>query len=216
MVNGEDQHSIASTVFGRDFSQQGRAFKRFCNHNFSDLLLDNLDWWFRNGFIEESRKAVERKVASKGVTFDPGTFAVGCFIDCNCLSTACPGSGPIGFGPNARRYHDHVQKAFYNGWKSTHGIKHQTVDIANGMTIHMYGPASLRRNDLKLLGQSRINEKFREMQVGNLLQIIMFGDSAYPDLSHLVSYHSSDNITARERLENKALKEVRISIEWNC
>lgn len=218
LVSGEDQHNIAVNVFGRDFSQQGRSVKWFVHHlydNFLDLLIDNLEWWFQNGFMEESRKAIEKKMASLGVIFANDTFRVSSFIDCNCLETSCPGGGPSEGGANAVRWDDTIQRAFYNGWKSIHGLKHQTVDIAHGMTIHMYGPTSLRRNDLKLLGQSGVNSKFRELQVGSQLQVMMFGDSAYPCLSHLSSYHRNEVNTARQIAENKALKAMRISIEWN-
>jgi hypothetical protein len=45
LVSGNDKHEIAENVFGRDYSQQSRAFKWFINHiyyNFSDLVTDNL------------------------------------------------------------------------------------------------------------------------------------------------------------------------------
>ena len=50
----------------------------------------------------------------------------------------------------------------YNGWKSIHGLKHQTVDIAHGLTIDLHGPMSLRRNDLTLLRESDIVNRLRE------------------------------------------------------
>ena len=46
LVSGEDQYNIATNVFGRDQSQQSRAFSFFIDHIFStfhDLLSDNLD-----------------------------------------------------------------------------------------------------------------------------------------------------------------------------
>jgi hypothetical protein len=73
------------------------------------------------------------------------------FIDCNCLETDRPGGGPREAGVNSARWDPLIQRAFYNGWKSMHGLKHQTVDNAFGFTVDMYGPTSLRRNDLALL-----------------------------------------------------------------
>lgn len=83
LVNGDDQHHAAMLVFGREASQQSRATRWFYNHifeSFADLLFDNLEWWYNNGFLEESRKAIEQKVASYGVTFEPGTFPVCAFM----------------------------------------------------------------------------------------------------------------------------------------
>ena len=71
-------------------------------------------------------------------------------IDCNCLETSVVGGGPTENGANAAKWDDTIQRAFYNGWKSIHGLKHQTVDNAYGLTVDMYGPATLRRNDLAL------------------------------------------------------------------
>ena len=80
-----------------------------------------------------------------------------------------------------------MQRSFYNGWKSIHGLKHQTVDIAHGITIDLYGPMSLRRNDLTLLRESNIVNRLREVQDGQADQYVMFGDSAYKKQSHLTS-----------------------------
>ena len=69
-----------------------------------------------------------------------------------------------------------IQRAFYNGWKSIHGLMFQTVDNSLGFTIDIYGPSSLRRNDLRLFRASNINDRMRN--AGNW---IVFGDSAYKD-----------------------------------
>ena len=82
------------------------------------------------------------------------------FIDCNCLPTTVTGGGPTEGGANAIRWDDDIQRAFYNGWKSIHGLKHQTVDNAYGFTEDMFGPTSLRRNDLTLLRDSLINNRY--------------------------------------------------------
>lgn len=108
-----------------------------------------------------------------------------------------------------------IQRSFYNGWKSIHGLKHQTVDIAHGITIDIYGPMSLRRNDLTLLRQSDIVNRLRDLQSNNDSQYVMFGDSAYTKQSHLRSYFANDDDIQDHILWNKRLKKVRISIEWN-
>ena len=50
----------------------------------------------------------------------------GYFIDCKCSPTSVVGGGPAEDGANAARWDVEVNRAFYNGWKSGHGLKHQT------------------------------------------------------------------------------------------
>ena len=50
----------------------------------------------------------------------------GYFIDCKCSPTSVVGGGPAEDGVNAARWDVDVNRAFYNGWKSVHGLKHQT------------------------------------------------------------------------------------------
>jgi hypothetical protein len=115
----------------------------------------------------------------------PGVNMVAYFIDCNCLPTSVVGGGPAEAGANAAKWDDLVQRAFYNGWKSVHGLKHQTVDDAFGFTEDMYGPTSLRRNDLTLLRKkSNINGRLVVLQANAVLQYIVMGDSAYKTIAH--------------------------------
>lgn len=163
LVSGENQYNIAENVFGRDQTQQSRAFIFFVDHiftTFHDLLYNHLDWWYEKGFIRQSNEAISSKLLDLGLTFDEttGPQQVGMFIDCNCMEVCRVGGGPRGDGPDAERWECNIQRAFYNGWKSIHGLKHQTVDTAHGFTVSMYGPTSVRRNDLKLLGLSQVSK----------------------------------------------------------
>ena len=108
-----------------------------------------------------------------------------------------------------------IQRAFSNGWKSIHGLKHQTLDTAFGMTAHMYGPAPLRRNDLKLLRESELNQKFEQLQIGRPIQLKFYGDSIYPRLSLRHSSWRSNNLCQWQQEENRRYTKVRVSIEWN-
>jgi hypothetical protein len=106
-----------------------------------------------------------------------------------------------------------IQQAYYNGWKSVHGLKHQTVDSAFGLAIDIYGPTSLRKNDVTLLRESKINERVqRECQTLDY-EYAIFGDSAYRTDTHLRSYMPGNSIEARRW--NGRMKSVRISIEWS-
>ena len=181
--------------------------------NFHHLVHDNLDWWFRTGLIDASAEAIQRKMGQLFI----GAPRVALFIDCNCLPTSVCGGGPAEGGPNAARWDERIQRAFYNGWKSIHGLKHQTVDCAYGMTVDMCGPVSLRRNDLEVLRRSNINDRLGVLLGDNADQFNQFGDSAYKPRSHTRSYYFSGEEGAPPgwKAWNAAMKRVRISIEWN-
>lgn len=216
LASGESKHKIARTVFGRDMSSQSRAFSLFIRkmyHFHSHLVLDNIQWWYENGFFERSARAIGEKMCCE--IDNGGMNLVSHFIDCNCLETERVGGGPLDAGANAARWDPNIQRAFYNGWKSMNGLKHQTVDDAYGFTMDCYGPTSLRRNDLVLLRNSDINFKFARLQLGSGVDYVMFGDSAYKRQSHIRSY-----FTVRENIEgigrwNRHMKRLRVSIEWN-
>jgi hypothetical protein len=56
LVSAANKHEVAR-VFGRDWSAQSRAFKYFIEHiynHFKHLVMDNLHWWYRNGFFATS------------------------------------------------------------------------------------------------------------------------------------------------------------------
>lgn len=228
LVSGADQLRIAEHVFGLDQSTQSRAFTCFINHvynNFNHLLKDNLSWWIRNGFLHQSAKAFRKKMYSnckaRGISEEHATFIselqpIAMHIDCNCLPTSVVGGGPAESGANAARWADDIQRAFYNGWKSIHGLKHQTVDNAFGMTVDMYGPCSIRRNDLQAFRESNLHDRMHEIEQLRISRLTIMGDSAYFRKLYLSTYYRGE----RAQLEhfkqwNKAMKSVRISIEWN-
>ena len=61
------------------------------------------------------------------------------------------------------------------------------------MTIDLHGPWSLRKNDLYLLRESKINSRLRDLQLNSPLQLTIYGDSIYPRLSHLKSYYRQED-----------------------
>jgi hypothetical protein len=122
-----------------------------------------MDFWA--GYLDEFSECIRVKVNEVSrsypnnphnplprLDFQPGDFAVSCFIDNNQVQTCRPGTGPVVDilnGLNRRRpLADLIQQSFYNGWASKHGIKFETRDAPNGMTMNAFGPASLRHNDL--------------------------------------------------------------------
>ena len=79
----------------------------------------------------------------------------------------------------------------------------------------MYGPVTLRRNDLLLLSRSNLNNRLATIQEDDEDQFIIFDDSAYLFQSHIRSYHLNIENDIEFRRWNYAMKKVRISIEWN-
>lgn len=150
-------------VFGRDVTQWTRAFHWFIKYmiaNFAYLLTDMLQFW--KPYIPLMAEKIRRKLHAKhDIYFPPGTFRVFGFIDCTVIASLRPGGGPTSPGPNAERCDNFIQMAFYNGWKKHHGTKFQSIELPNGMCMHMYGPKSFRNCDLSLLASSGIIGKIR-------------------------------------------------------
>jgi hypothetical protein len=74
-----------------------------------------------------------------------------------------------------------LQRTYWTGYKKFHGLKWQTVVMANGMDFEIWGPVSVRHPDSFTLNKSRIEYKLEECQRGQLRQFKMYGDSAYYD-----------------------------------
>jgi hypothetical protein len=133
LCSGDNQQRMCALLFGREQSQHSRAFKyfiEFMNDNYQHLVKDSLPWWHRNGFSKASADAVWDKMLS--CEYNPTEAELltlkrfGYFIDCKCSPTSVVGGGPAEDGVNAARWDIDVNRAFYNGWKSVHGLKHQT------------------------------------------------------------------------------------------
>lgn len=215
LASGENQSTMSSNVFGGGQPLQSKAFNAFVSHvfdNFQHLLHDNFKWFQDNGYLDESAKAIDKKMREVDGFNPPDSWFnnVCCFIDCNCLPTSCVGGGPSEDGANSLRWSAKIQEAFYNGWKSIHGLKHQSVDIAHGISIDLSESYSLRRNDLYLLRKTDVNNKMRA-----LTSLYIFGDSAYKTQSNISSYLSKEALPEVFAKWNYAMKSVRISIEWN-
>lgn len=63
--SGDTQYDVSVNLFGRDNSAQSRAYSWFLKHiyyNFHGLVTNNLEWWFRNGFVDRSREAIWSKI----------------------------------------------------------------------------------------------------------------------------------------------------------
>ena len=53
-----------------------------------------------------------------------------------------------------------IQQAWWTGWKKFHRMKWQTVILANGMDLNVFGPLSARKNDLASLERSNFEDLY--------------------------------------------------------
>lgn len=200
-------------------SSMFQLFLRFMVLNWGYLLTNNVAFWLPH--LPVFAAAIRDKLAEKGVDIPhpqlPGGFSVFAFIDNTMNSTCRPGGGPARDGTNSPRNNPLIQRAFYNGWKKLHALKWQTVDLPNGMNFHVWGPCSGRHNDLESLEFSQLNDILVDMQMGNLLQWKIYGDSAYifvPD-THILARHNDEPNTEEKIAQNKAMSSCREIIEWD-
>lgn len=84
----------------------------------------------------------------------------------------------------------------------------------NGMLIDAWGPASGRRHDAYLLRVSEFNPRLAAVQDPDGPQMKVYGDAAYPLLSHVRRGFKGSNLTDAQRAFNQANSKMRISIEW--
>jgi hypothetical protein len=172
-------------------------------------------------YLESCSSKIQAKLSSIGCDFEDvheiNGFSIFGFIDNTMNSTCHPGGGPTRDGINAPRNDPLIQRAFYNGWKKLHGLKWQTIDLPYGMNYHVYGPSSLRRNDLWQYHESNINQKLATTQIWRQNQYKIYGDSAYIVLNdtHIRARHHHDNLSPREILENRKMSSCREVIEWD-
>jgi hypothetical protein len=172
---------------------------------------------FTNAFllllVNSCAQKISSKLATYGLNYDDNTFTIAGFIDDKCWKTCRPG-GPSEDGIRAFTL---IQEAFYNGWKSIHGLKWQTFDLPNGMTADIWGPLSLRRSDLWMLRQSNLNARLRHCQrfVPAIHQKCTYGDSIFPWNSHIRSNHKGQNLTDEQLQEDRGKNFHRMELWRN-
>ena len=137
--------------YHRNHASIGKAitlFNEWMIEHWSCLIHDHLEFW--KPYLGVSRDAILLKlIAHYDGEVDIGdNFEITAFIDCTIIATARPGGGSMQAGSNADRFPDYIQRAFYNHWAKQHGIKKQSVCLANGMALDIGARFSCRRNDL--------------------------------------------------------------------
>ena len=107
------------------------------------------------------------------------------------------------------------QKVVYNGHKKVHSIKFQSVVAPNGMIINMYGPVEGRKHDSGMLGDSGLFQQLQQYaRDPNNNILCIYGDQAYPLRPQLMGPYKGAAVTPMQTSWNKAMKQVRVSVEW--
>lgn len=206
--------------FGGEFSVWSRAFHYFVNHiynKFKHLVLNGLQH-FVSEFPAFS-EVLRSQLIGKGCTHlvNERQFRIIGFIDNTIFATSRPGGGPVSDGVDVPRHDSNIQEAFYTGWKHLHGVKIQTITLPNGLLADVFGPVSVRHNDLYTLSESNINERLSALQEGVYQQkYSLYGDSAYTNIECITSRHAATEslpLTNIEVLENTSMSSIRESIE---
>lgn len=191
-------------------------FIAFMIGNWSYLLLNNLNYW--KDFLLQSAESIRLKLANLAFegwrqihpsAFQPFGFDICAFID-NTMFAFCRPGGCTCDGESAPRVPKEVQEAWWTGWKKLHGMKWQTLILSNGMDLHVWGPLSVRQNDLTTLARSEIEEKVRELQadVPPGLKKKVYGDSAYFNSDVLCIGEGRGMSSVRESIEH-SYKDVK-------
>ena len=108
---------------------------------------------------------------------------------------------------------DDLQRECYDGHHKVHGLVSQSVVFADGIVGDVHMEAG-RRHDSYFLSQSNLNNRLAEVQQGNSVQRKVYGDAAYPIMSHIDRGFRGANLTPAQRAYNKNMSQVRICVEW--
>ena len=106
---------------------------------------------------------------------------------------------------------DQNQRILYNGHKRVHGIKYQSVVAPNGLIASLFGPVEGRRHDSGMLVDSGLLQELSQYSFApDGTPLCVYGDPAHP----LQGPFKGANLTQAEQQFNKAMSQVRDSVEW--
>ena len=106
------------------------------------------------------------------------------------------------------------QRIVYNGHKRLHGLKFQSVVTPNGMIASLHGPYEGQKHDSSMLNETNLLQTLRRNALVNGEPLCLYGDPAYPLGPHLQMPFRGAQITADMRAYNKAMSQVRVTVEW--
>jgi hypothetical protein len=201
MHTGDNKKKLCLTLFGGHASPWSRAinwimkylddrYERTISHRKLEDYVDDFPEFFNkiSGFMQKDSVQYYPdgdEVEKDGLNFCP--LPIFGFIDCSIDKICRPFSGPDGdyIGACRKMMEDIYQRSVYTGYKKIHGIKVETVLLANGiMTI--FGPVSARIHDVGgVLLMSQLDNFLAAIQEGKESMYMAFGDGAY-NSQHLI------------------------------
>ncbi|CAN0156318.1 unnamed protein product, partial [Discosporangium mesarthrocarpum] len=118
--------------------------------------------------------------------------------------------------PHCSSIYGDTQNATYSGYERVHSLKFQGLELPNGLLCDLHGPVAGSRHDVYMLGRINLNPKVVNMPEGAPVQYVVYGDTAYPNLSHVTrGYRQTPSIQPGQVASNWAMSVVRISTEWS-
>lgn len=98
-------------------------------------------------------------------------------------------------------------------WIHSHGA--QGVIGPDGFFYDWFdGPVS-KHGDRYFATESRVNETLTQLQLGELIQYIIYGDKGYTAKSHMLcSHHGPAFVTPQMDNDNWVMSRQRIGVEW--
>ena len=195
MRTGDDRVKLCTNIFGGHATRWSPAlnwmmkylddrYERTISHRKLEDYADDFPRFYNaiSGFMKKDSVQFYLegdRVDRDGLNFCP--FPIFGFIDCSIDKICRPFSGPDGdyIGAARKLFEDIYQRSVYTGYKKIHGIKVETVLLANGiMTI--FGPASARVHDVGgILRMSQLDNFLVLIQQGKQHMYMAFGDGAY-------------------------------------
>ena len=233
---GETKLRMSTNYFGGDPRRFTYTIRMVTNHIYSKFYHkisgDSMRMWieqitdFRHaiwsrlsngGSIEEASGNDRQNNSNDQIVFlsiPRDSFRIFGFLDDTGFRTTAPGR-------SLRRrygYNIDIQRSFYSGYFSGHGLKVQAVTLPNGMFGSVY-IGSLRVSDCGLQNMSGLDTYlcalFREYDMSideaeNQFPAV-YGDGVFPQLSTIVARYSHPNI--EQARINSRMSSVRQSIE---
>ncbi|KAL7526186.1 hypothetical protein ACHAXR_002464 [Thalassiosira sp. AJA248-18] len=233
---GNTNEQIIDMFFGGDYARWSYGYR---------WLLYYLDLRYRNiighqGLLRflpqfmQFRDAIERYCQKDRLYYDhdgnstlvPGLaclpYNIFGFIDDSVDPIQVPFSGPDGDYEGAPRREQYIdaQESVYSGYKHLHGIKVETVYLANGIST-IFGPVSCSQNDRGTLNLSNL-DNFLALIQAHLPpheRCMLFGDSIFRGLLQFITtYYRAIHpnvLTVPELTCNAAFRAARMPIERN-
>lgn len=90
-----------------------------------------------------------------------------------------------------------TQRTVYSGYKKVHAVKFQAVVVPNGLIVQLCGGFRGRVADSTMMRRSGLNEMLQGLSDAADQPCHVYGDSAYPILSHIMKAHGTRRVSAR-------------------